>query len=1141
MASRYVTQLQQPTHHPCDEIYVLIEERFQEILSQVNTRKLTLLAQLSVYRQEYDAQVATKNRIEQELYSTMQQMETVRDNDFVKILSEFVSSNQQHVERLQEYIANFKLRFDCEQLEDKLNQFGSISKVVSADHSEAADHLDLTSSPTALPHGMYGGLVSEQSCPKQTKKRKSKNAVLKGSSSDSGSKESDRVVQPGTPPSPRVPSVREVLTPQQPVWIQCVPDPQPVWSGAITKPAETQYVAPPTVQPVHKVGTPVEPYFFPPPRPKDGYGTRGRVIPLRINYFPIELTHSSIHMYHIDVFNDSLKSEDKSVVQKYVCHSVMKALLKKYQSDFPGEYPVYDRQAILYTKKALWGGVKTREFKVEWEDSENGDKKRLHRVVFTHVANINLANIQEFIERGRPYVTANDRVEDFNLCRTAIQAVEVIMGQLAAGKHVTVGRSFYLDPGNDPPNLGEGCDIWEGYFQSLRPGQWKPYISIDTTASAMMKNLSLLDFMCDAVNARDPREAMRRKHELQKVLCSLKVLTKHLGFNCVYKINNSARKVFGKAPSQQTFNYGDGFETTTEKYFLKKFKIKLNLPDIPCVAVGNKGTMIPPELLWVVKGQHKRGKLTGDQTANMIKYTKKPAFERERAIQQIANREIVINDPVLTHYGIEPSNRMLEVDGRVLDIPSVIYSNKTINPRDGAWNLMGVEFSGGKPMDRWGIIDFIGVKPDQCDYFIHEIQSVGGNSGMYIKNPLFVTNPRIDSRGDIYRKKEQIRKELTAVYNKYPGLQMIVAFINGKPFPMENKDMYGHIKCVCDSELGVNSQCIKDRNLFRINKSTIANICLKLNAKLGGVNHTVDMSRTPSAELFKRPIMIIGADVAHPGPGTDEFTPSIAAMVGSLDSKLAKYHSCVRFQKHERSIAHKIESDQPLKRKERLELIDKFEDMAYEIILGFQQFCNGYLPERILYYRDGVSESQFAQVLDWELTALRAACKRFHREKPGYEPAITIICCQKRHHLRMFCRDRNDQVGRGGNVPPGTCLDRAVTHNLEFDFFLCSHCSLQGTSRPVHYRVLWNENNFNANSLQALTYQLCHTYARCTKAVSIPAPVYYARCVAKRAAMSANFREDDTSAVSSGSSGDLEKWDLMRKPMLIDKGLMYWA
>lgn len=59
--------------------------------------------------------------------------------------------------------------------------------------------------------------------------------------------------------------------------------------------------------------------------------------------------------------------------------------------------------------------------------------------------------------------------------------------------------------------------------------------------------------------------------------------------------------------------------------------------------------------------------------------------------------------------------------------------------------------------------------------------------------------------------------------------------------------------------------------------------------------------------------------------------------------------------------------------------------------------------------------------------------------------------------------------------------------------------SSQGTSRPSHYYVLWDDNRFTADELQILTYQLCHTYVRCTRSVSIPAPAYYARLVAFRA------------------------------------------
>lgn len=119
------------------------------------------------------------------------------------------------------------------------------------------------------------------------------------------------------------------------------------------------------------------------------------------------------------------------------------------------------------------------------------------------------------------------------------------------------------------------------------------------------------------------------------------------------------------------------------------------------------------------------------------------------------------------------------------------------------------------------------------------------------------------------------------------------------------------------------------------------------------------------------------------------------------------------------------------------------------------------------------------------------------------------------------------KIGKSGNIPAGTTVDTSITHPFEFDFYLCSHagiqvtadgrdsafCSLwmatasaatlslsiQGTSRPSHYYVLWDDNRFTADELQILTYQLCHTYVRCTRSVSIPAPAYYARLVAFRA------------------------------------------
>ena len=88
---------------------------------------------------------------------------------------------------------------------------------------------------------------------------------------------------------------------------------------------------------------------------------------------------------------------------------------------------------------------------------------------------------------------------------------------------------------------------------------------------------------------------------------------------------------------------------------------------------------------------------------------------------------------------------------------------------------------------------------------------------------------------------------------------------------------------------------------------------------------------------------------------------------------------------------------------------------------------------------------------------------------------------------------------RSGNCPPGTVVDSNITHPVEFDFYLQSHASSNGTSRPTHYHVLIDENKFTPDSLQTLSYNLCYTFARSTRAVSLVPPIYYACLVGERA------------------------------------------
>ncbi|CAB5308725.1 unnamed protein product [Rhizophagus irregularis] len=204
--------------------------------------------------------------------------------------------------------------------------------------------------------------------------------------------------------------------------------------------------------------------------------------------------------------------------------------------------------------------------------------------------------------------------------------------------------------------------------------------------------------------------------------------------------------------------------------------------------------------------------------------------------------------------------------------------------------------------------------------------------------------------------------------------------------------------------------------------------------------------------ILYEPTILIGADVSHPGPGeTDK--PSYAALCGSMDARASRYAASIRVQTG------------------RYEIIVDMANMVKELLKTFYQTC-GRKPERILFYRDGISEGQFENVLRSELNAIRAACQAL---------------------------DAKQNTDRSGNCLPGTVVDKNITHPFEFDFYLLSHAGLLGTSRPAHYHVLYDENGFDANRLQTLSYNLCYIFVRCTRAVSLVPPVYYAHLVTTRA------------------------------------------
>ena len=151
---------------------------------------------------------------------------------------------------------------------------------------------------------------------------------------------------------------------------------------------------------------------------------------------------------------------------------------------------------------------------------------------------------------------------------------------------------------------------------------------------------------------------------------------------------------------------------------------------------------------------------------------------------------------------------------------------------------------------------------------------------------------------------------------------------------------------------------------------------------------------------------------------------------------------------------------------------------------------NGRLPERVVVYRDGVSEGQIAHVYEVELKQVRDALSSV----AGTEPVkLTFIIVTKRVNSRFFLltgpRDADNPV-------PGTIVDHTVTRKERFDFYLIAQSVRAGTVAPVNFNIIHDQSSWKPHHHQQLAFKLCHLYYNWMGTIKVPAPCQYAHKLA---------------------------------------------
>ena len=430
---------------------------------------------------------------------------------------------------------------------------------------------------------------------------------------------------------------------------------------------------------------------------------------------------------------------------------------------------------------------------------------------------------------------------------------------------------------------------------------------------------------------------------------------------------------------------------------------------------------MPVEVCELIEGQHYKGEFTQAQKSEMIYSTSKPPREKYKKIENIVKEVNINEDKTVKGFGIRVSDHPLIADARILRSPSLVYKDrdhyeKEIRPRDGQWDVRQTRFFQPVKISSWVLLSF--RRERNLEEFSEKLKEIGRNLGLGIDSPAEIVNI-----GNINCDKAELFYEM-----KEKGNDLAVIVIPTMDEYAE-KRFYAEVKQAAETTVGLQTQCIKAERLQERNRkrwSQIAsNLCLKINAKLGGENHSLFERDLPT--ILCHPVIIIGADVNHPAP-TQPNQPSIAACVGSLDCFGKRFTVSIRAQVNANAQKRKVEH------------ICDLQDMVSDLLLAFYRHTRQ-KPEKIIYFRDGVSEGELSTVKNEEVLSIRKACLKMNKD---YKPGITAINVQKRHHVRFKPRDERDGAGPKGNLTPGTVIDSEVTHPQNFDFFLCSQFGLQG-------------------------------------------------------------------------------------------------
>ncbi|KAK6440392.1 hypothetical protein LTR95_003383 [Oleoguttula sp. CCFEE 5521] len=869
---------------------------------------------------------------------------------------------------------------------------------------------------------------------------------------------------------------------------------------------------------------------------RPAYGSQGQRVLLWTNYFRWQIEGMTLYRYTVGV-----KKGGKDVsrgLMKRVIQLLIEGQLKHMRID-----AVSDFRSTLISRKSLNDDLNFDIIYRAEESSEPEDDATQYQVLLEPSGTLNMSELVD-------YSTSTTVGISLSQSQELLQALNVIIGHASRidPNTVTIGRNRRVSTATDQPrlSLGGSLEALRAFVFSARAATERVLINVQVKNLPFLVARPLTELISAFRSSGGARHTLgpflrlvsvevthiQRRGKSNnaipryKTICGLAQTTDGEGLQHPPRVPREgagAREVefwleestpAPEGSSKQGQNRSmasEGRYTTVYDFFRIRHNVTIADPSLPVVNVGTSAnpSYLPLQVCNVRPGQLARGQINPRQTAEMIKFALRPPSANAKAVTTVALSLLRLERNDVTAFDLKVQPQLLVVPGRRLPAPQLSFAQKkTTSVVNARWDLRDKRLLKVATMSNWRCLYItagqqVWSKPADLQTCLNSF--VSGLRGIGIQcaeapQPELLRVDAINPSAAI----SQRRHELAA---KKPSIVLVII--------PASTGIYNAVKYSCDVQEGVLCQCVVDSKFAKQQTQYYVNVGLKVNLKLGGVNHSIpdiNFGRMSPART-----MFVGLDVTHPSPGSASSAPSVASIVSSVEETIGQWPAASRVQEA------------------RKEMITDLTELV-QGQLRLWQSKNRTLPTNLVLYRDGVSEGQYQTVLDHELPAIKKAISSIYSPmevKQGV-PRLLIIIVGKRHHTRFY-PTKADDADKTGNSKHGLVVDRGVTNFCNWDFPLQAHSALHGTAKPAHYYVIYDEvlRRLNpdqgeagaADALEKMTHGLCYLFGRATSAVSVCPPAYYADLVCERARcyLSQHFAPSSGSAAlasePSGSTG----------------------